>query len=67
MAITTQVSHKSQKIVVGSADWYRKQAEDIWERERAKLEKEDVFEPEELIWDEGGFSQKRIDVKPCLN
>jgi hypothetical protein len=31
----------SEKIVVGSKRWYEKQAEDIWEREREHLEKED--------------------------
>lgn len=30
-----------KKLVVGSRDWYQKQSEDIWERERDRLERQD--------------------------
>lgn len=40
-------SPAEKKIVHGSKEWYEKQAEDIWEREREKLEKDQNLWPEE--------------------
>jgi hypothetical protein len=37
-----------KKVVYGSRDWYLKQSEDIWEKEREHLEKEKSLWPEDI-------------------